>query len=111
MDVFGILDERFLNSPTFAIEQCRSLTAKMAELSKESFLESMELLDDYSEEKASDVIAKENLIDTYDDKISAYLTRLNSGDLSLRASAVKSVPPSKKSSGTIIIPVSTFSAP
>lgn len=82
VDVFGILDERFLNSPTFAIEQCRSLTAKMAELSKESFLESMELLDDYSEEKASDVIAKENLIDTYDDKISAYLTRLNSGDLS-----------------------------
>ncbi len=82
VDVFGILDERFLNSPTFAIEQCRSLTAKMAELSKESFLESMELLGDYSEEKASDVIAKENLIDTYDDKISAYLTRLNSGDLS-----------------------------
>lgn len=82
VDVFGILDERFLNSPTFAIEQCRSLTAKMAELSKESFLESMELLDDYSEEKASDVVAKENLIDTYDDKISAYLTRLNSGDLS-----------------------------
>ena len=62
VDVFGILDERFLNSPTFAIEQCRSLTAKMAELSKESFLESMELLDDYSEEKASDVIAKENLM-------------------------------------------------
>ncbi len=82
VDVFGILDERFLNSPTFAIEQCRSLTAKMAELSKESFLEAMEILDDYSEEKASDVVAKENLIDTYDDKISAYLTRLNSGDLS-----------------------------
>lgn len=82
VDVFGILDERFLNSPTFAIEQCRSLTAKMAELSKESFLEAMEILDDYSEEKASDVVAKENLIDTYDDKISAYLTKLNSGDLS-----------------------------
>ncbi|MGN0140757.1 MAG: Na/Pi cotransporter family protein [Roseburia sp.] len=81
-NVFGILDDRFLSSPTFAIEQCRSLTSRMAELSRDSFLEAMELLNDYSEEKAADVIAKENLADTYDDKISAYLTRLSSENLS-----------------------------
>ena len=85
-DVFTILDERFLSSPTFAIEQCRSLVSQMAETTKESFLEAMEVLTNYSEEKAADVIKKENLVDTYDDKISAYLTKLSSENLSYRDS-------------------------
>lgn len=85
-DVFTILDERFLSSPTFAIEQCRSLVSQMAQTTKESFLEAMELLGNFSEEKAADVIKKENLVDTYDDKISAYLTKLSSENLSYQDS-------------------------
>lgn len=85
-DVFTILDERFLSSPTFAIEQCRSLVSQMAQTTKESFLEAMEVLIDYSDEKAADVIKKENLVDTYDDKISAYLTKLSSENLSYQDS-------------------------
>lgn len=81
-DVFVILDERFLTSPAFAIEQCRSLVSQMAEMTKDSFLEAMTVLTDYSEEKIADVIEKENRVDTYDDKISAYLTRLSSENLS-----------------------------
>lgn len=81
-DVFVILDERFLSSPAFAIEQCRSLVSQMAEMARESFLEAMSVLSDYSEEKAEDVIRKENMVDTYDDKLSAYLTRLSSENLS-----------------------------
>lgn len=85
-DTFGILDERFLNSPTFAIEQCRSLVSQMAEMTRDSFLEAMSVLTDYSEEKAQDVIAKENRVDVYDDKISAYLTKLSSENLSYKDS-------------------------
>lgn len=81
-DVFVILDERFLSSPAFAIEQCRSLVSQMAEMTRDSFLEAMSVLTDYSEEKIEDVIAKENRVDTYDDKITAYLTRLSSENLS-----------------------------
>lgn len=81
-DVFVILDERFLSSPAFAIEQCRSLVSQMAEMTRDSFLEAMSALTDYSEEKVADVIDKENRVDTYDDKISAYLTRLSSENLS-----------------------------
>lgn len=81
-DVFAILDERFLSSPAFAIEQCRSLVSQMAEMTRDSFLEAMSVLTDYSEEKIEDVIAKENRVDTYDDKITAYLTRLSSENLS-----------------------------
>ena len=85
-DVFVILDDRFLSSPAFAIEQCHSLVNQMAEMTQAGFLEAMEVLTDYSEEKIEDVIAKENRVDTYDDKISAYLTKLSSQDLSYKDS-------------------------
>lgn len=81
-DVFAVLDERFLNSPAFAIEQCRMLVSQMAETTRDSFLEAMEVLSEYSEEKAEDVVRKENQVDAYNDKVGAYLTRLNGEDLS-----------------------------
>lgn len=81
-DVFAVLDERFLNSPSYAIEQCRILVNQMAELTRTSFVEAMQILSEYSEEKAAEVVKMENQIDAYNDKISAYLTRLNGEDLS-----------------------------
>jgi len=85
-DVFTILDDRFLSSPAFAMEQCHSLVNQMAEMTKAGFMEAMTVLTDYSEEKIEDVIAKENRVDTYNDKISAYLTKLSSQDLSYKDS-------------------------
>ena len=41
-DVFAILDERFVSSPAFAIEQCKTLVNQMAEITKNSFIEAME---------------------------------------------------------------------
>lgn len=81
-DAFVILDDRFLSSPAFAIEQCRSLVSQMAEMTRDGFLEAMDVLGEYSEEKAQDVIDKENRVDVYDDKITAYLTKLSSENLS-----------------------------
>ena len=81
-DVFAILDERFVSSPAFAIEQCKTLVNQMAEITKNSFIEAMECIKEPSDQKFAEVIAKENRVDVYDDKISAYLTKLNSGDLS-----------------------------
>ncbi len=81
-DVFAVLDERFLNSPAFAIEQCRTLISQMAEMTRDSFLEAMEVLEVYAQDKAEDVIKKENMVDAYTDKVGAYLTRLNGEDLS-----------------------------
>ena len=81
-DAFAVLDERFLNSPAFAIEQCRTLISQMAEMTRNSFLKAMETLGSYSQEVADDVIKKENEVDAYTDKVGAYLTRLNGEDLS-----------------------------
>ena len=70
-DTFAVLDERFLNSPAFAIEQCRTLISQMAEMTRDSFLEAMEVLEVYAQDKADDVIKKENMVDAYTDKVGA----------------------------------------
>lgn len=78
---FPLLDSRFLSTPGFAIEQCKNLTFKMAELSREAMVRSMKLFENYSQEEADHVEKLENLVDKYDDKLSAYLVQLNSRDL------------------------------
>lgn len=81
-DVFDVLDDRFLTSPAFAIEQCRTLVVQMAQMTRDSFLQAMDVLRSYDEKKAEEVAEKETMVDTYDDKVSAYLTRLSSENLS-----------------------------
>ena len=81
-DVFAILDPRFISSPAFAIEQCKSLANKMAEMTKDSFLQAMLMVKEPTEEGIADVIKKENKVDVYDDKLAAYLTKVNGEDLS-----------------------------
>ena len=62
-----ILDSRFLDSPAFAIEQCKNAAYKMAELSKEAIFKAMGLLKKYEEGVAEEVIELEDKIDKYED--------------------------------------------
>ena len=78
---FQVLDDRFLQTPAFAIEQCRSLANQMAQLSEECFFKAMQSLTDFSKETIEEVIALENKIDVYQDKLSNYLTKLSSRNL------------------------------
>lgn len=80
-NAFPLLDDRFLSTPSFAIEQCYTVAAQMAELSKDAFVQAMNLVGHYSKEQGGHVIAQENLIDQYEDKLRAYLTRLSSQNL------------------------------
>lgn len=80
-DEFVLLDSRFLATPGFAIEQCRNLTYKMAKISREAMIASMQLFENYSDQAADQVEKMENQVDKYDDKLSAYLVQLNSRDL------------------------------
>lgn len=85
-DEFQILDSRFLMTPGFAIEQCRTLANKMAELSRDCFVKAMGVLTEYSEETVEEVIELEERIDSYEDKISVYLTKLSSQNLAYQDS-------------------------
>ena len=77
VDDFQVLDIRFLDSPSFAIKQCKSLTLKMAELSKSALFKAIELLSEYDESKAAEVEKLENRVDHYEDEIGSYLVKVS----------------------------------
>lgn len=76
------LDERFLASPSFAVDQCIDLTKQMATLAKDTLLASIRLMEHYDEEAAKEIIACEDKIDKYEDIIGTYLVKLSSKSLS-----------------------------
>ncbi len=76
------LDERLFNNPPLAVSECRRLTAEMAELARKSMFDSIGLLDNYNEEVSFSIRDTESLIDKYEDKLSTYLVKLSSAELS-----------------------------
>ena len=81
-----MLDERFLNTPSVAIEQCKNVAYKMAKLTMKSLLKAMELLSEYDPKKSHEVVEDENTIDIYEDKIGSYILKISSKDLSVNDS-------------------------
>ena len=65
-DAFRLLDQRFLDTPAFAVEQCRQTTIQMAKLARECFFTAVDLLHGYDDEKAARVETLENLVDRYE---------------------------------------------
>ena len=65
----SMLDERFLNTPSVAIEQCRNVAYKMAVLTRQTMLIAMDMVTEYDPKKAAEVVDNENAIDIYEDKI------------------------------------------
>lgn len=86
-DVFAALDSRFFATPSVAVEACRGVAVDMAEITKKSIEDALELLiNGYNEEKIKDVIEAEDLIDKYEDKINSYLVRLTKNSITGRDS-------------------------
>ena len=75
IDDFQLLDERFLAQPAFAVEQCRVVAGRMAQLTKEAIDAACELLTgaDYTDEKAERIAALETKIDHYEDNLGTYM--------------------------------------
>lgn len=80
--LFARMDERFLNTPSFALEQAYSYVAKMAGITRESLNRATYNLFGYDRAAAGEVEQMENLVDRYDDEISGYLVKLSSRNLS-----------------------------
>ncbi len=81
-NIFKALDERFLDTPGIALEQCKKLTDDMARITKDSLFGAIELLDNYSEKREKELVEMETLVDRYEDEVGAYLMKVNSRDLS-----------------------------
>jgi len=75
------LEERFINYPSLAIEQCHDAINDMATKAKENLFLSFELLRSYSQEKYERIQLIENIIDRYEDKLGTYLLKITSKEL------------------------------
>ena len=79
---FARLDPRFLETPGYAVEQCRQMTVKMAELTKQCLFTAVGLLKEYDKEKAAEVMRLEDLVDKYEDELGTYMVKLGRQNLS-----------------------------
>ena len=86
-----ILDEHFLSTPSFALEQARTATNDMAQNAKEALNLSMDLIFGYSEEKASEVERIEKMVDNYEDQLESYLVKLAKSTMTAKDSHTLSI--------------------
>ena len=81
-ETLTLLDERFLETPSVATMQCKKVAAKMAQLSRDSIMAAMGLVDSFEEDKFNYVDLLESKIDRYEDTLSAYIVKLERQELS-----------------------------
>ena len=84
----GVLDARFLDTPSYAVEQSRNVAVTMSGLAEESMNLAMDLFKEYTEEKAARVVALESEVDRFEDELGSYLVKLSSKNLSEKDSHI-----------------------
>ena len=77
------IDERFLNIPAIATEQCTSMAVKMATRSYDAITSSFDLINNYDEKVALQLREEEEKIDRYEDVLGSYLVKLSTKNLSV----------------------------
>ena len=76
------IDERFMTTPSIAIDRCRALTSEMAELAVGSLGDSLQTLSELDDERAKAIRTAESRVDKYEDVLGSYLVKLNTHPLS-----------------------------
>ena len=87
---FNLLDERFLSSPSVALEQARSAVISMGEKAREDLRLAVELLTDYEEKKLERLNENEATIDKLENTLDSYLVKLTDRALTDPESALVS---------------------
>ena len=90
-DELSVLDERFLEKPSYAVQVSRDTVIKMAEISGDALQLSAELLQDYNENKAKLVESMEQRVDRYEDALATYLLKVSGRDLKQADSRMVSI--------------------
>ena len=75
------IDERLLNTPSFAISECKNLTGIMAATAKKSVVTALGNLFDYSSSVAKNVNKCEDELDLYEDKLGSFLVKISGKQL------------------------------
>ena len=76
------LDERLMETPAIAINQCHVVASQMAEVSMNALKSSLTLLDKFDSEAAEQVRTDETAADHFEDILGSYLVKLSTHPLS-----------------------------
>ncbi len=80
-DPLGVLDDRLLAMPAFAISKCTAITIEMAQLANDNINRAISLMKHYDKKVVDKINETEELIDSYEDKLGNYLIKLSNVNL------------------------------
>ena len=86
-DVIKKLDERLLETPAIALNQCGEQIRKMASCAMHAMSEGIEAIGNYDHDKIEEIGRLEDKTDQYEDSLYNYLIKLSSSQLSEEESA------------------------
>ena len=80
-ETLNLLDERFLENPGLAAAQCKTVSTKMANLTRDCIFAAMNLIREFDRDKCDYVYKLEEKIDRYEDALGAYIVKLSRLDI------------------------------
>nr|WP_325302167.1 Na/Pi cotransporter family protein [uncultured Dysosmobacter sp.] len=80
---FAFLDPRLLHTPSVAISECVAMCGRMGELAKENVRLALRQLDDYSSGRETEILANEDKLDIYEDRLGSYLVEISQHGVSM----------------------------
>ena len=81
-DAPALLDERFLMTPSYAVEKSREATVYMARIVEKTALTAISLFKNYTPEKAQEITENKKQTDKYEEILETYLVKVSSLQLS-----------------------------
>ncbi|MBQ7131950.1 MAG: Na/Pi cotransporter family protein [Oscillospiraceae bacterium] len=79
---FSFVDERLIATPSIAIAECNNKSIEMAQIAHDTLIDAIKLSENYDTDLRESILANEDLLDNYEDKLGTYLVKLSAKSLS-----------------------------
>ena len=80
---FAFLDPRLLRTPGVAVSECVSMTNRMGALAHENLMHAIAQFSGYSESREAEILANEDKLDIYEDRLGSYLVEVSQHGVSM----------------------------
>ncbi len=87
MKKLELLEERLVQHPALAIEQCKIVVLDMLSLARQNLHSAIALQDDYNEDGYTSIQENENIVDIYEDKLNSYMLKITQRELTREQNA------------------------
>ena len=74
---FAFLDPLLMRTPSVAVNECAAMTNRMGDLARESIRLALAQFAQYDSGREEEILANEDKLDTYEDRLSGYLVQIS----------------------------------